>query len=326
MKEEIIAYCSQLGLEYVGFIKCRKFNELKAFYNERKEKNRENEFEESDIEKRINPNHYMEEGKTIISIAFPYSHGVDKGNRGFSLYTLGEDYHKVVKGYLDKICTFIEDKGGKALSFVDSNTLPERYIAALSGIGIIGKNNLLITEKYGSYVFLGEIITDLDMGAEDKTSFSEILKFKKCGDCEACYFECPTKSINKNVKNPNICLSYLTQKKQLEEWEISALNGRLFGCDSCQLKCPLNHEKEKSFIDEFNPLTFMIENTVDDILSQGNGDFKNTYKNTSCGWRGKNVLKRNALIRKKLFEGRDINSFKVESPYLEEYKNKLIDK
>lgn len=326
MKEEIIAYCSQLGLENIGFIKCRKFDELKAFYEERKNKKRENEFEESDIEKRINPNHYMEEGKTIISIVFPYSHGVQNNNSGFSVYTMGKDYHRVVKSYLDKICGFIEDKGGKAISFVDSNTLPERYIAALSGVGFIGKNNLLITEKYGSYVFLGEIITDLEIYEEDKTDFDEITEFKRCGSCEICYAECPTKSINRNVKNSNICLSYLTQKKELLDWEVKALKGRLFGCDSCQLKCPFNFEKEKSFIDDFTPLEFIATNNSDDILEMGNKEFKNTYKITSCGWRGKNVLKRNALIRKKLYEKEDISDFKAESPYLEEYKSRLLQK
>lgn len=326
MKEEIIAYCSQLGLENVGFVKCRKFNELKVFYEERKNENRENEFEESDIDKRINPNHYMEEGKTIISIAFPYSHGSDNNNTGFSLYTRGEDYHKVVRKYLDSICDFIKGKGGLAQGFVDSNTLPERYIAALAGVGFIGKNNLLITKEYGSYVFLGEIITDLEIYEEDKVSFDEIFNFKDCGECEICYRECPTKSINRNTKNPNICLSYLTQKKELKDWEINALNGRIFGCDSCQLECPFNKGKKESFIEEFKPLEFIKKDNTDFILNMGNKDFKDTYKKTSCGWRGKNVLKRNALIRKKLYENKDISEFKAESQYLEEFKNKLIQK
>ena len=109
----------------------------------------------------------MQEGKTIISIAFPYLHDGVYNSNGFSLYTRGLDYHRVVKSYLDKICEFIEKIGGKAMSFVDSNTLPERYIAYLSGIGFIGKNNMLITKKYGSFVFLGEIITDLDIDTKD---------------------------------------------------------------------------------------------------------------------------------------------------------------
>ena len=68
----------------------------------------------------------------------------------------------------------ISENGGKAISFVDSNTLPERYIAYLAGIGFIGKNNMIITKDYGSYVFLGEIITDLTLFDKDKRVFNEI--------------------------------------------------------------------------------------------------------------------------------------------------------
>ncbi|MDZ5010686.1 tRNA epoxyqueuosine(34) reductase QueG, partial [Clostridium perfringens] len=76
IKENIINYCNSLGLDTLGFIKCREFTELKDFFYERRNQGLENEFEEKDIEKRINPLNYMNEGKTIISIAFPYLHDV----------------------------------------------------------------------------------------------------------------------------------------------------------------------------------------------------------------------------------------------------------
>ena len=177
LKEEVLSYCNSLGLTNIGFIKCREFNELEDFYENRKKLNVQNEFEEEDIQKRINPNHYMEEGKTIISIAFPYLHDQEHFDNGFSLYTRGNDYHRVLKDYLDKICEFIILRGGKAISFVDSNTLPERYIAYLAGVGFIGKNNMLITKEYGSYVFLGEIITDLEMYDDDNGNFEELMKY-----------------------------------------------------------------------------------------------------------------------------------------------------
>ena len=108
MREKIISYCNTLGLDTLGFIKCREFTELRSFFYDRKEKGLENEFEEEDVEKRINPFIYMEEGKTIISIAFPYLHNVDYCDNGFSVYTRGKDYHKVVKSYLSKICEYID--------------------------------------------------------------------------------------------------------------------------------------------------------------------------------------------------------------------------
>ena len=327
LKNELIEFCKTLGLDVVGFTKCRVFEELRDFYEFRKNNNLDNEFEESDIEKRINPMHYMEEGKTIISIAFPYFHGNDFLGNGFSLYTMGSDYHHVVGAYLKKICDFIEEQGGKALHFVDSNTLPERYIAYLSGIGFIGKNNMLITKKYGSYVFLGEIITDLVMEPDfsyEERNFSLINNFKECKECEICYVECPTKAINRNKKNCNICMSYITQKKDIEDKFIKLMNGRIFGCDSCQTSCPYNENVEFSSIEEFKAKDFMSSIDTNSIISLTNGSFKETFKTTSCGWRGKNTLIRNALIRHSLFEGKDISNIKFSSEYIEKYKIRLL--
>ena len=329
VKNQIIKTCSSLGIDSIGFIKCRRFNELENFYKERKELNLQNEFEEDDIEKRIDPNQYLENGKTIISIAFPYlTSKSNTTNNGFSVYTKGMDYHYVVNKYLKIICEIIESYGGTAKSFVDSNSLPERYIAYLSGIGFIGKNNLIISKKYGSYVFLGEIITDLELYDDDKRTLEELNLFKECGNCKKCYMVCPTKAINSNKKNCNICLSYITQKKDLADWEMEKLDGRMFGCDTCQLVCPYNINTTLSEIPEFLPFEFMINKNDNFIINMGNKQFKENFKNTSCGWRGKNILKRNALIRSKLYlKSSDLSKEQnFDSPYLNEYKNRLFQK
>lgn len=326
VKEDIKNYCFSLGINSVGFIKCRRFEELKAFYEVRKSLNLQNEFEEDNIESRINSKEWFEEGKTIISIAFPYVFSDNnlktKSENNFSIYTQGLDYHHVVNKYLNKICEIIEANGGKSKTFVDSNTLPERYLAYISGVGFIGKNNLIITPKHGSYVFLGEIITDLEIYDEDKRHFDEIDLFRECGECSICYDKCPTKSINNVRKNCNICLSYITQKKDLNDWEIKKLDGRMFGCDTCQLGCPYNSKIEKSELKEFKPLDWFYDYDEDYIIDMNNSMFKESFKKTSCGWRGKNILKRNALIRKYIFKNESIDKLKTvkfESPYLEEY-------
>lgn len=322
LKEKINEYCDSLGLDTIGFIKCRRFDELIDFYSYRKENGLENEFEESDIEKRINPNWYMKEGKAIISIAFPYLWFENNIDNGFSIYTKGLDYHRVVKSYLDKICIFINELGGEAVSFVDSNTLPERYIAYLAGIGFIGKNNMIITEKYGSYVFLGEIITNLDLSKEDVRKFEEIKEYKECGKCTNCYKECPTKSINVNRINPNICSSYITQKKELSDIDMKLLKGKIFGCDICQNTCPYNNNINYSNIEEFKPLNFMCNLEVEVYAEINNKFFKENISKTSCGWRGKNVIRRNAII-KLHNEGKDIKKYNGDSSYLNEYIQRL---
>lgn len=332
VKEDIRNYCLSLGINSVGFIKCRRFDELKAFYENRKNLNLQNEFEENDIELRINSKEWFEGGKTIISIAFPYvfsdEHLKMNLENDFSIYTRGIDYHYVVNKYLNKIGEIIEENGGKYKTFVDSNELPERYIAYISGVGFIGKNNLIITQTYGSYVFLGEIITDLEIYDEDKRTFDEIDLFRECGDCNICYNKCPTKAINNVRKNCNICLSYITQKKKLSDWEIKNLNGRIFGCDTCQLYCPYNSKIERSKIKEFKPLDLFDNCNEDYIINMNNSIFKETFKKTSCGWRGKNILKRNALIRKYVLKNKSINDLETinfESPYLEEYFKRICE-
>ena len=323
-KQSIENFIKSMGITEFGIIKCRRFDELYEPYNQRKNKGLFNEFEEQDISLKINPNHYMSKGKSIISIGFPYLHLKDNFDNGFSVYTKGIDYHRVLKAYLEKICEYIKSLGGEAISLVDSNTLPERYIAYLSGVGFIGKNNLIINKKYGSYIFLGEIITDLEIYDEDKRSFKEIDEFKECTECDICYRECPSKAINKNNKNSNICVSYLTQKKELTDVEMKLINGRVFGCDNCQSKCPYNKNIEFSFIDEFNVFDFMNIDNTENLLELSNKGFKESYIKTSCGWRGKNVLKRNAMIRLAKIDKEKLKTIKSDSEYLNEYLNRLL--
>ena len=316
---EIIEYCKEIGLDTIGFTKCRKFSELEEMFKYRKTNGLQNIFEEKDIDKRINPNLYMKEGKTIISIAFPYLYGKNFiEGISFSKYTHGLDYHYVVELYLNKICKFIEKLGGKAIPFVDSNALPERYIAKLCGLGFIGKNQMLITEKYGSYVFLGEIITDL--------SIEESYQIKEdCGKCNVCLNGCPTSSIYKDGCNPNKCLSFITQKKELEDEWILKLGGRVFGCDSCQKICPKNVKINFSEILEFKPFSYMEKINIEEIIFMNNRTFKEKYKITSCGWRGKNLLQRNVIINVFLSSGVvEYDWNEIKSPYVKEYYNRLL--
>lgn len=319
-KAGIINYCRNIGLSEVGVCRCESFHELEKYLNKRKGMKLENEFEEVDIAKRINPNGYMDDAKSIISIAFPYKYKQYEDKEAyFSLYTKGKDYHKVLENYLKNICEFIVQLGGKAIYFVDSNALPERYIACKSGVGFIGKNNMLINKRYGSYVFLGEIITDLIIEPD--------LPIKNgCGVCEICINACPTKSLNKFINNPNICLSYITQKKNIEDKWFSMFNGRLFGCDTCQILCPYNIEVEYSNIEDFKPLEFMDNIKLHDLLKIDNKTFKEKYKMTSCGWRGKNIIQRNALINLFMKENKEgLQHLEINSPYIKEYFHRLLN-
>lgn len=322
IRQQIEGFCLSLGLDTFGFMKCRRLDELEAFYRQREQKGLTNEFEAKILEQRLSTSHYLQTGQTILSIAFPYLYESQWGkDNGFSIYTKRADYHSVVKGYLTQIAEFIRNLGGEAVALVDSNTLPERYIAYLCGVGFIGKNNMLITKKYGSYVFLGEIITDLRIECEKEPTREAMLQFEACGDCKICLRECPTKSIHGDGCNPNICLSYLTQKKALDENQIKLLKGNLFGCDFCQLKCPYNEKALTSPLEAFAPYSHM-EEEADYYAQMDNAFFREKMNITSCGWRGKNVLKRNAMLRM-AYEGKDVSQLKSESDYLNGYLEQL---
>jgi len=320
-KASIKDYCISIGLEVVGFSKCRVYNELTSYLEKRRDGHAQNEFEEKDIDRRINPLLYMEDGKTIVSIAFPYFHGTECNSESkafFSKYTLGIDYHRALPEYLKKICAHIENLGGKAEYFVDSNALPERYIAYQGGIGFIGKNNMLITKKYGSYVFLGEIITNLEMEADSPMTTG-------CGSCSHCIAACPTDSLRK--KNPNVCLSYTTQKKELCDECLGLLGGRLFGCDTCQDACPYNSAIEGSPLECFKPYSFMRDVDLEKLILMNNDEFKEKYKKTASGWRGKGILQRNALINLFISNPSAKSIIKEEalpSPKLRDIYNRLL--
>lgn len=320
-KDKITKFANKLSLDAIGFTECRPFEELRQWFQHRKEMNLFNEFEEQDIEKKINPRLLMEDGKTIISIAFPYYYEDCKGDNQFSVYTRGADYHKVLGEYLDKICEFIRELDGRAEAFVDSNPLPERYIARLCGIGFIGRNNTLITEKYGSYVFLGEIITNLEIEVDKPSIYG-------CKDCNLCMEKCPTSVIIKDGKifDSNKCVSYLTQKKHLEENEVSLIKGKIFGCDTCQSVCPHNKGIAKSPIKEFEPKGYMENINLNSLIQVSNSEFKEKYKNHSCGWRGKNIIIRNSLINYYLInkEDKDNISESITSPYIKDYYDRLF--
>ena len=319
LREQIEAYCMTLGLDCIGFVPYRKYSELSHFYETRQKANLQNEFEEQIIEKRIDPSSYLDKVKTVISIAFPYNDlAIDLANdKGFSVYTQRLDYHQVVEKYLKKITQLIETLGGEAIGLVDSNSLPERYIACLAGVGFIGRNNMLITKKYGSYVFLGEILMTLDVGAMEQTTFEAMQKYTQCGKCNRCYRECPTQSITAQSINPNVCLSYLTQKKHLEPYEVQKLKGHLFGCDLCQLSCPHNSNVAISPLEEFKRLNYMQEEPRV-YAEMDNAYFKEKIRVTSCGWRGKNVIKRNAILAMH-HDGQSVQHLKGDSPYINTY-------
>ena len=166
-------------------------------------------------------------------------------------YTLGRDYHKLIRKRLAQLAKRIQtEAGGRYRAFVDSAPVLERAIAEQAGLGWIAKNTMLINEKAGSWFFLGEIYTDLPL------PLSEPQQSKHCGSCTTCLDICPTQAFTGPFQlDARRCISYLTiEHKGSIDPELRPLMGnRIFGCDDCQLCCPWNKFAKPSPEADFQP-------------------------------------------------------------------------
>lgn len=208
--------------------------------------------------------------KTVLPCIFPYKVREEKP-KNISRYAAVPDYHGVLSEYLDSAVKNLQISfpNNEFVYFVDNSPIPEVMAGCVSGLGVKGDNGLLINEKYGSYIFIGEIVTDLEIDCENK--------YKECIHCGKCKESCP--------KNDGIdCLSAVTQKKkdltEKEIFEIKKYNS-IWGCDICSEVCPLNQNKKLTYIKEF------ISGYKD---SYSDGD---EISGRAFAWRGENVIKRN---------------------------------
>ena len=205
------------------------------------------------FDKRLDPRKLVDGSKSVISLTYNYyppKKLVRKNNFIISKYAYGKDYHKILKKKLRKLFFFMKENIGniEGRVFVDSAPVHERAWAKLSGLGWIGKNSLLINKKMGSYFFIAEIISDLDLEYDSPIS-------DMCGKCTRCIDACPTDAITKaQVIDAQKCISYLTieNKKKIPKELQKNMNGYIFGCDICQEVCPWNRfskpHNEESFL------------------------------------------------------------------------------
>ena len=205
------------------------------------------------FDKRLDPRKLVDGSKSVISLTYNYyppKKLVRKNNFIISKYAYGKDYHKILKKKLRKLFFFMKENIGniEGRVFVDSAPVHERAWAKLSGLGWIGKNSLLINKKMGSYFFIAEIISDLDLEYDSPVS-------DMCGKCTRCIDACPTDAITKaQIIDAQKCISYLTieNKKKIPKELQKNMNGYIFGCDICQEVCPWNRfskpHNEESFL------------------------------------------------------------------------------
>ncbi len=233
-----------------------------------------------DPSRRSNPKQILPEAKTIICLALNYYpgdhpheaeseplalpgrargvgasedqrlvslHGPPHINARISRYAWGKDYHQVIEEKLNLLEAFLRDEVDRPLKikrYVDYGPILERAYASRAGLGFIGKNTMLITHELGSWVFLAQLITNLELEYDQKLS-SNHRPFSQCGSCTLCIDACPTGAIIAPFTlDARRCISYLTieNKGEIPVPLQAQMGNWVFGCDICQEVCPYNQQ------------------------------------------------------------------------------------
>ncbi|MEA0553723.1 tRNA epoxyqueuosine(34) reductase QueG [Lysinibacillus irui] len=301
LQRDFVAYAMSIGVDKIGFTTAAPFTELKNRLRRQQELGYQSGFEESDIEKRTEPLQLLNEAESIVAIAVAYPSRMENaptGKRGarrgiFCRASWGVDYHTALRERLKLLSNWLEERveGVRIESMVDTGALVDRAVAERAGIGWSGKNCSIITPEFGSYVYLGELITNIPF-APDKPMEDE------CGDCRLCLDVCPTGALIEGGQlNAQRCIAFLTQTKgTLPDEFRSHIGNRLYGCDTCQTVCPKNKGKINWIHEEFKPDPELAKPLLTPLLTISNREFKTKFGHVSGSWRGKKPIQRNAIL------------------------------
>ncbi|MEE8437365.1 MAG: tRNA epoxyqueuosine(34) reductase QueG [Candidatus Neomarinimicrobiota bacterium] len=238
---------------------------------------------------------YFPEAKSVVSVGLNYFTGFDQSHLSSDLhlsnYAWGDDYHNIFKDKLFKILSWLksEIEPLKGLVCVDTAPVMEKVWAQKAGLGWQGKHTNLITRDYGSWLFLGELILDIELKYDH--AFREDL----CGTCTACITACPTQALTPNKLDAGKCLSYLTieHRGPLPENQ-NNLKGWIYGCDICQEVCPWNQKfSQKSKNNAFLPRAEILNKKNQDWSSISRDEFSKLFKGSAVKRTKYEGLKRN---------------------------------
>lgn len=300
LKQELIDYAHSVGIDKIGFASADPFLELKDRLYRHRELCFESGFEERDIEKRAHPELTVQEARSIIAIAIAYPSRMDQSPKSepenyrgmVSRAAWGKDYHHVLRDKLRLLESFIAERlpHARCESMVDTGVLSDRAVAERAGLGWIGKNTNLITPEFGSWVYLGEMITDIPFPPDQPIE-------EGCGDCTLCLDHCPTGAFEQPWQlNAQKCVAFLTQVKDFipEEYR-ERMGNRIYGCDTCQQVCPKNRKINFTHQQECLPEPELAKPLLKPLLNIGKKEFQAKFGPTSAAWRGKKPIQRNAI-------------------------------
>ena len=298
LKKKIIQLSQEIGISKIGFTTADDFAYLEKSLRAGVDEGRTTGFEHKNIEERVDPKLSLASARTIISIAVAYPRRLPQQpqktafRRGkITPNSWGLDYHYILQDKLERLARGIEKLTAdfEYKGMVDTGALVDTAVARRAGIGFIGKNGLVISKEFGSYMFLGELITNLELEPDSPVDYD-------CGDCNRCVEACPTSCLlGDSTMDARRCLSFQTQDKGMMDLEFrKKIKTVIYGCDICQICCPYNKGIDSPPVVDIDP--DLAQPELIPFLNLSNGQFKEKFGMIAGSWRGKNILQRNAII------------------------------
>lgn len=256
---------------------------------------------EGSWEKFCHPERLLPGARSIICTALSYQPPKEEPAPEGSLlegtvarFARGRDYHRVLHAKLEDMGAYLRQIHPQAQfrALVDTGPLLDRASAEASGLGWFGRNACIITERRGSWVVLGELVTDIDIQPDTASSGH------RCGSCQLCISACPTGALVGEFElDISLCISHLTQMRGIVPRHLRPLMGTtVYGCDICQEVCPQNAPALPGNSEDFHPGPLNARVDLIRLLLMSEQDFRQTLKASTAGWIGRNRLRRNACI------------------------------
>jgi epoxyqueuosine reductase len=300
VSEKIKERARSLGFDMVGIVRAAQLEPERERLQEWLSRGFQGEMRwmEREPAKRTDPRLLLPSARSVVVVALnyytPHEHSDDPERGKISRYSWGDDYHDVVGEKLKSLLAWIKEEWPEAegKACVDIQPMMDKAWAVRAGLGWIGKHSNLITREYGSWVFLGELLLNLEL--EYDTEQVE----DHCGSCTLCLEACPTNAITEPyVVDSNKCISYATielRAPELPEDVVKNLDGWLYGCDICQDVCPWNRFEQPTVETRFEPRSDNVNASLSDILELTPDAYSERFRRSAIKRAKLTGLQRNA--------------------------------
>jgi len=284
LKPQLVSFAREIGFDSCRIAACGEPAHATDFREWLREgAHGEMNYMERGEEKRCDPQQVLPGARSIVVLALNYFQGEQTPRRSetaatgrIARYAWGDDYHEVIEAKLDEVDQFLRGFGGQQKCYVDTGPILERDHAAQAGIGWHGKNTMLIDEQFGTWFFLAEILTTLELPPDQPV-------LDRCGTCERCITACPTGAITAPHRlDARRCISYLTiELKGSIPLELRPLIGdRIFGCDDCLDVCPWNRFAQVSHETAFSARQSTTGMSLREYLELTDVEFRALFKSS----------------------------------------------